>query len=122
MMEGQKGLKMPAAIASQTPAPKRRNHRKARKPFDGRNALGRRVKALTAVFRARLGPDAANDLVMDAAIKRAAEVTTLAEHMRALMLRGVDVSPDDVTRLTRAADLMTRRLHLDRQNGNGGAA
>ena len=111
---------MPAVIASEMPVAKRRNHRKARKPFDGRNALGRRVKALTAVFRARLGPDAANDLVMDAAIKRAAEVTTLAEHLRGLMLRGADVSPDDVTRLSRASDLMTRRLHLDR-NGNGGA-
>jgi hypothetical protein len=30
------------------------------------------------------------------------------------MLRGEPVSPDDTLRMSRAADLMTRRLHLDR--------
>src|SRR6185436_13102726 len=103
---GQRGLKMPAetvAVTSQTPAPKRRNHRKARKPFDGRNALGRRVKELMVAFRTRIGPDA-DDPITAAAVKRCAEVVALSESMRGMMLRGVpDVSPDDVLRLSRFA-------------------
>jgi hypothetical protein len=103
------------AVASQTPAPKRRNHRKARKPFDGRYAIGRRVKELVDVFRTRIGPDA-DDPVTSTAIRRCAETVALSEDLRARMLRGEAVSPDDVLRTTRAADALTRRLHLDRRN------
>jgi hypothetical protein len=45
---------MPAetvAVASPMPAPKRRNHRRARTRFDGRFAIGRRVKQLVILFR-----------------------------------------------------------------------
>jgi hypothetical protein len=67
------------------------------------------------VFRSRIGPDA-YDPVMAAAIARAAETVALSENLRARMLRGEAVSPDDVLRTTRAADALTRRLHLDRHN------
>jgi len=100
-------------VASLTPPKKRRNHRKAKKPFDGRFVLGRRVHALVDVFTARLGADA-DDPIMAAAIRRCAETVALSEDLRARMLRGEDVSPDDVLRTTRAADALTRRLHLDR--------
>ena len=103
------------AVASQTPASKRRNHRKARKPFDGRYVLGRRVRELVDVFRARSGPDA-DDPVISTAIRRCAETVALSEDLRARMLRGEAVSADDVLRTTRAADALTRRLHLDRHN------
>jgi hypothetical protein len=101
-------------VASLTPPKKRRNHRKAKKPFDGRFALGRRVLALVAMFSERLGPDA-TDPITATAIRRAAETTALAEHLRAQMLRGEPISPDDALRASRTADLMTRRLHLDRR-------
>src|SRR5262249_47996023 len=81
---------MPAetvAFASPTSAPKRRNHRRARKPFDGRNVLGRRVRELTSIFKARLG-EVASDPVTAAAIRRAAETVALSEDLRARMLRG----------------------------------
>ena len=100
--------------ASGTPTPKRRNHRKARKPFDGRYVIGKRVRELVEVFAARIGSDAA-DPVTATAIRRCAETVALSEDLRARMLRGEDVSPDDVLRTTRAADALTRRLHLDRR-------
>jgi hypothetical protein len=100
-------------VARPTPPPKRRNHRRARKPFDGRRALGRRVRALVSIFKARLGADA-GDPITAAAIRRCAETVALSEDLRARMLRGEDVSPDDVLRMTRAADALTRRLNLDR--------
>jgi hypothetical protein len=94
--------------------PKKPNKRRARRPFDRRYALGRRVLELEGVFRTRLGPDVADDPVMATAIRRAAETVALSEDLRARMLRGENVSADDVLRTTRAADALTRRLHLDR--------
>jgi hypothetical protein len=95
--------------------PKRRRRRgpKPRQPFDKRTLLGRRVVELIATFRARLQADA-DDPVAAAAIRRAAEVTALAERWRARMLRGERVSTETVLRLTRTADLLTRKLGLDR--------
>jgi len=108
---------MPAeslVVANGVKPSKRRNHRRARKLFDGRYVIGKRVKELIAGFRERLGSDA-DDLVTAAAIRRCAETVALSEDLRARMLRGEDVSPDDVLRTTRAADALTRRLHLDRK-------
>jgi hypothetical protein len=102
-----------AALTSETPAPKRRNHRRARARFDKRYAIGRRVKQLMAIFRDRLGPDA-DDPVTNAAVMRCAEVTALAEVTRGKMLRGERVSTETVLRLSRTADLLTRKLGLDR--------
>lgn len=92
-----------------------RNGKRARKPFDGRFLIGKRVRELEGVFRARLGPDA-DDPILSTAIRRCAETVALSEDLRARMLRGEDVSPDDVLRTTRAADALTRRLHLDRNS------
>jgi hypothetical protein len=104
-----------AAIASGTPAPKRRNHRRARTRFDGRLAIGRRVKQLVILFRERLNGDAANDPVLAAAVERAAELQALAEHLRGAALRGDPAAtPNAVVRITRLADLSVKRLHLDR--------
>ncbi len=100
-----------AAVTSETPAPKRRNHRRARARFDARLVIGRRVRQLMAIFRDRLGPDA-DDPVTNAAVMRCAEVTALAEHMRGKMLRGEKVSVESTLRLSRTADLLTRKLGL----------
>jgi hypothetical protein len=95
--------------------PKRRRRRgpKPRQPFDKRTLLGRRVMQLVGTFRERLGAEADDPLVA-AAIRRAAEVTALAERWRSRMLRGERVSTETVLRLTRTADLLTRKLGLDR--------
>jgi hypothetical protein len=104
-----------AAITDATPA-KRPNKRRARRPFDRRYALGRRVKQLEQHFRARLG-EVASDLVINTAIRRAAELVALSEAARARALSAdPGVTMDDVVRLSRAADLAVRRLQLDRRD------
>jgi hypothetical protein len=103
-----------ARVKSAKPKVGKPNKRRARKPFDGRYVIGKRVRQLVDVFAARI-PDA-DDPVMSTAIRRCAETVALSEDMRARMLRGESVSPDDVLRTTRAADALTRRLHLDRRN------
>jgi hypothetical protein len=102
--------------ASYAPAAKRRNHRKARRPFDGRYIIGRRVKELTATFRARLSLDGADpDPLLLTATERAAQLQALAEQAAARALRAdPKVAYDDVVRLSRLADHAVRRLHLDR--------
>jgi hypothetical protein len=97
----------------QAPAKPKTNKRRPRVRVDKRYALGRRAKELEATFAQRLGADAA-DIVLATAITRCAEVVVISEDLRARMLRGEAVSPDDVLRLTRTADALTRRLHLDR--------
>src|SRR5215472_9009361 len=104
-----------SVIAAKSAAKRRRRHRDhPLEPFDKRTVIGKRVKQLTTVFRERLGADA-DDPITAAAIRRAAETTALSEDLRARMLRGEPVvSIDHMTRLSRTADLLTRRLHLDR--------
>jgi hypothetical protein len=114
------GMDMPAesnTVASQTPAPKRRNHRKAHKPFDRRFVLGKRVQLLAAIFAERLSLDTTDpDPVLAAAIEKAARLTALAEQASARALRADPaISLDDLVRLQRLADLAVRRLHLDRR-------
>jgi hypothetical protein len=107
---------MPAqdeVVTNATPAKRKPNKRRAKVRIDHRFALGRRIKHLTAIFRAKLGPDA-DDPVMDAAVRRAAEVTVLSEQMRAKMLRGERVNTETMLRLSRTADLAVRRLRLDK--------
>jgi hypothetical protein len=104
---------MPVQLATVTaPSPKpKRNHRKAKRPFDMRTAQGQRVKALTAAFTAKLG-DAASDAVVTANIRKAAELTVLAEEASAKALSGKPIDMDIVVRLARASDLAVKRLHL----------
>jgi hypothetical protein len=98
---------------------RKRTKRLPRYVYDRRFALGRRVKTLEGIFKARLGDEVASDPITAAAIRRCAETIVLAEDLRARALRGEDVSPDDVLRMTRAADALTRRLHLDRHKPSG---
>ena len=89
------------------------NKRRALTRVDHRYQLGRRVLELVDVIRSRI-PDA-DDPITATAIRRAAECITLSEDLRARALNGESISPDDVLRSSRTADLMTRRLHLDRR-------
>jgi hypothetical protein len=102
-------------VVSPTPPKKRRNHRKVKKPFDGRFVLGRRVHKLAATFRQRLGIDEADpDPLLLSAIDRAAQLQALAEQAAAGALRAdPKVGLDDLVRLQRLADLAVRRLRLD---------
>src|SRR5262245_34465133 len=103
-------------VASAMAASKGKRHRKrAKTRLDYRLAVGRRVKELVQVFAERLGPDAEDPVTM-AAIKRAAETSANAESLRRRMLRVEAVSPDDVLRASRTADMLTRRLHLDQRH------
>lgn len=67
------------------------------------------MKQLERYFRERLG-QAASDIVVAAAIARAAELTTLAESLRQRALRGEPVPPDDIVRVARLADQSVRAL------------
>jgi hypothetical protein len=94
-----------------------RHGMRARVSVDMRLAIGRRIKELTAVFRARVGLDAADpDPVLLAAVERAARLQALAEDAAAKATRAdPKVTLDDVVRLTRLADISVRRLQLDRK-------
>jgi hypothetical protein len=96
--------------------PKKRRRKPWRKPpppYDRRTYAGKRVVELVHAFRQRLGADA--DLVLGAAIERAARLTVFSEELSAKALRGENISPDDVIRASRAADHAVRRLQLDRK-------
>jgi hypothetical protein len=102
----------PTRVIPTKPKP---NKKRARVQVDYRYAIGRRVKELVDVFRARIGADA-DDLVLSTAIRRCAETIALSEQVRAQALRGVPgASVDDALRLSRSAEAMTRRL-IDRRN------
>jgi hypothetical protein len=91
---------------------RKRSKKPPRHAFDRRTRMGRRAVQLVATFSQRLGADA-DDPVMSAAIRRCAETVALSESLRARALRGEPVSADDVLRITRTADVLTRRLlHL----------
>jgi hypothetical protein len=107
-----------SAEAGRTVAVKTTRHgMRARVLIDKRLAIGRRIKQLTATFRARVGFDVDQDPVLLTAIDKAAQLTALAEDAAARALRAdPKVTLDDVVRLTRLADLSVRRLHLDRHN------
>ena len=106
----------PAESAGNTGLVRRKpkpNKRRALTRVDHRYQLGRRALELERLFADRI-PDAA-DPVVSVSIRRAAETIALSEDLRARALRGESISPDDVLRSSRTADLMTRRLHLDRR-------
>jgi hypothetical protein len=106
-----------ATVTRTAPAKPKPNKRRARVSIDKRYVLGRRVKQLTATFRERLGLDADADLLLLAAVERAAQLQALAEEAAARALRAdPNVAYDDVVRLSRLAEHAVRRLHLDRRN------
>ena len=76
-----------AAIRDALPVPSKRNKRRSRKTRG--TVLAAVAKELTQTFRKRLcADDGTADSVFDAAIRRCAETTALAEHLRGQMLRG----------------------------------
>jgi ribosomal protein L13E len=66
---------------------------------DGRSAEARRFKDLVDSFAEALGGEAALTEVQRTAIRRASELTTLAEQQRARALRGESVDPLALVRL-----------------------
>jgi hypothetical protein len=99
-------------ITGVIPARPKPNKRRARARFDGRYALGRRAKTLTAEFSARVIEQGGNpdDALVAIEIMNCAEVTALAEVMRGRLLNGEQVNAETVLRLSRTSDLLTRKL------------
>lgn len=94
-----------------------RNGKRAHVRIDKRFAIGRRFKELAATYRERLGLGADDpDQLLLTAIERAATLQALAEDAAARALRAdPNVALDDVVRLSRLAEIATRRLRLDQR-------
>jgi hypothetical protein len=76
--------------------------------------LGRRLRDLADHLAVSLGGWSQLTDLQAAAVRKAAELTALAEHARAARLRGdTSVTLDDVVRLDRLAEQSVRRLGLD---------
>jgi hypothetical protein len=86
---------------------------------DGRTMAARRVKALVSHFVAELdGPDAVSAVQM-LRVRRAAELITTSEQMRAAALRGEDVDHLALVRIENLAARAIAVLHLDRNREPG---
>jgi hypothetical protein len=106
-----------ATVIRTAPAKPKPNKRRAHVAIDKRLAVGRRYKQLLATFRERLGLDANPDLLLQAAVERAAQLQALSEQASARALRGDPaIAYDDVVRLARLSAHALRHLHLDRRN------
>jgi hypothetical protein len=82
--------------------------------IDGRTPLGRRLRDLGDQLAAGLGGWPQLNELQAAAVRKAAELTALAEDARARKLNGAtDVTLDDLVRLDRLAEQSVRRLGLD---------
>ncbi len=82
--------------------------------IDGRSQLGRRLQDLAESFAAQLGGWAGMSDMLAANVRRAAELSTLAEQTRAEALRAGNVDPLALVRLEGAATRAVRALGLDR--------
>jgi hypothetical protein len=104
---------MEAATIERGMAGTGRRQRSRRKPFDGRTRAGYRARRLQAHYTAVLTA-AGREITVELAalVSKAAELSSIAEGMRARMLRGEDISADDIVRVQRLADLSVRRLGL----------
>jgi hypothetical protein len=94
--------------------PRRRGPR--RKDPDARRWVVKRARAraLAQLYASRLG-EAASDPIVARTIQKAAELQALADELRQRRLKGDEgVSPDDIVRLDRLADISVKRLQLDR--------
>jgi hypothetical protein len=104
-------------LARAAPVKPKPNKRRAPVRIDKRFAIGRRFKELEITFRERLGLGADPDPLLLTAIERAATLQALAEDAAAKALRAdPKVAYDDVVRLSRLAEIATRRLRLDQHN------
>src|SRR5580704_11205301 len=79
---------------------------------DGRSQIGRRVRDLAEDFASQLGGWRALSDTMAANVRKAAELTALAEQTRAEALRNGNVDPLALVRLEGAADRAVRRLGI----------
>ena len=100
--------------AAEKPPRKRRGGKRARVRIDGRKALGRRVKELTAELQSTLARNLARELndVERIAAARAAERLAMAEHVAGEMIRGGAYTLHDYTRIERLADRSLTALGL----------
>ncbi len=80
--------------------------------IDGRSQLGRRLHDLAESFAAQLGGWPALSDMMAANVRKASELTALAEQSRAEALRNGNIDPLALVRLEGAADRAVRRLGI----------
>ena len=83
--------------------------------IDGRSQLGRRLHDLATGFAVQLGGWSALSDTMAANVRKAAELTALAEQTRADALRNGNINPLALVRLEGAANRAVRALNLDRK-------
>jgi hypothetical protein len=106
------------AIVTRPPTTRSRvTNRPGKMVLDGRTALGRRILDLANAFAARLGGWSALSDTAAADVRRAAELTGLAEQARADALRSGNVDPIALARIEGVADRATRRLKLPQAEG-----
>src|SRR5579862_3325901 len=100
--------------AQSDPRPANCRSRMSNKPrrmvIDGRSQLGRRLHDLASGFAAQLGGWPALSDTMAANVRKAAELTALAERTRAQALRNGNVDPLALVRLEGAAGRAVRAL------------
>jgi hypothetical protein len=82
---------------------------------DGRSAEARRYRDLCSSFADALGGEAALTETQRVAVRRAAELTTLAEQQRARALRGEPVDPLALVRLEGMTARAVRGLGIETQ-------
>jgi hypothetical protein len=81
--------------------------------ISGRTALGRRIRDLADSYAVQLGGWSALSDMQAAAVRRAAELTAIAEQARVDALRNGCADPVSLARLEGCADRAVRRLRLD---------
>jgi len=106
--------------------PQRGDKRHGRSPitnqpskFDGRSALGRRIRDLAHGFAEQLGGWPVLSDTMAANVRKAAELSALAEKARADALRDGNIDPIGLVRLEGASNRAVRALQLDRKRSSG---
>jgi len=107
-------LETTSAIAVRKPEAQAKITNRAGKvaDLDGRRRNARRVRDLVAAFTLALGGPAAIDVATMMKIKRAAELTTAVEVLRARLLRGEPIDQLALSRLQGCSDRAVRALGI----------
>jgi hypothetical protein len=98
----------------------RATNKPQRMSINGRTAVGRRVRDLAEGFVAQLGGWPGLSDTIAANVRKAAELTALAERTRAEALRNGNIDPLALVRLEGAANRAVRALNLDRKPAPAG--
>jgi hypothetical protein len=116
-MESSQALPAHRTVIADRPAANRARatNKPRRMVISGRTALGRRVRDLADSFAAQLGGWTGLSDTMTHNVRRAAELTALAEQTRADALRDGNLNPLALVRLEGAANRAVRALMLDRK-------